>query len=197
MKKIILMLAFTATIFSLNAQKNIEVKINPIGFLFGRYNVSGEYLVNEHVGIDVSPVINNFSTTAFVKIEEGTKGTIKGFGMQVAGKYYMNPDQGCDKFGIGMYASSSSNKIATYISNVKEDEYKQTRVSVGFLVTYKWVSNQGVTFEVSGGGGRNFLNKLVDTATNTTVVETNSVTGVGTWDTTARLAVGYRFGGKK
>lgn len=50
MKKVFLTVIFGLTM--LWAQAQIEVKINPIGTLFGSPDLSGEYIVNENFGLE-------------------------------------------------------------------------------------------------------------------------------------------------
>ena len=85
----------------------------------------------------------------------------EGFGLIGVGKYYMNPNLGRDKFYIGLFLGGGSD----------------AGVGGGFLAGYKWLSQGGVSFELSLGGGRG--------------------TGDLEFFPYAKLGVGYRFGGKE
>ena len=63
MKKVFLAVSFGFTM--LIAQAQMEVKLNPIGTLFGSPDLSGEYIVNE-----------NFGTELTLGLEMGTYGLV-------------------------------------------------------------------------------------------------------------------------
>lgn len=93
-------------------------------------------------------------------IEVNMIGADGGFGIIGIGKYYMNPRYGADRFYIGGFAGTLFEEGA----------------GLGFLAGQKWLSEQGVSFELALGIGR------------------------GTGDIEVfpygKLAVGYRFGKK-
>ena len=82
------------------------------------------------------------------------------FGLIGIGKYYMRPEYGADRFFIGAFAGALSDSGGGF----------------GFITGYKWLSAQGVNFELALGIGR----------------------GLGDIEVFpyGKLTVGYRFGNK-
>ena len=120
-----LLIPLFATLFigGLNAQT--EVKLNPIALLFLGIGAGVEYGVNPDVGVELNALI----------VEDGSA-------VWVAGKYYMNPRQGLDRFYIG-----------AYLGGVTDGESP----GIGFLLGHKAVSrNNKVLFEIGAGAGRTF-----------------------------------------
>lgn len=202
MKNLFLIVLLFLTLTS-NAQKRIvEAKVNPIGLLWGRYSVSAEFFKNDNFGIDIAPAATfaNIGRWFGLGSDDGDY-KVQGFSIQGAGKYYFNPKYGCDRFGVGMYTIFSSNHYKSkyydsWSGFQDEEHYVNTRFAIGFLGTYKWVSKAGVVFEVSTGFGRAFINRFkdkIDSSNN----NADQDLGLPAWDSTGRLAIGYRFGGKK
>ena len=123
MKKLILLsLLFVCVTFSLRAQT--EIKVNPIALLFVGIGVGVEYGVSDEFGIDLNALI-----------VEG------GGGVWVAGKYYLNPRQGLDRFHIGIFAGT--------VTDLDPE--------LGFMIGQKIVSNSNrVLFDIGLGIGRSF-----------------------------------------
>jgi hypothetical protein len=123
MKKLILLsLLFVCVTFSLRAQT--EIKVNPIALLFVGIGVGVEYGVSDEFGIDLNALI-----------VEG------GGGVWVAGKYYLNPRQGLDRFHIGIFAGTVTDLDP----------------GLGFMIGQKIVSNSNrVLFDIGLGIGRSF-----------------------------------------
>jgi hypothetical protein len=139
MKKL-LSFAIFSTLFFVSKAQQVEVKINPVGILFQRYNVSAEYHLNEHIGIDFSPSYYNYdnqkkqsSTTIFNK---------KGTSLQLTYKYYPFPKKVGGQLGYGIYLSGAKSDFTkTFINERGIEELKSLqknmKASVGFLATYK------------------------------------------------------------
>lgn len=123
MKKFILLSLLTiCAIFSLRAQT--EIKINPVALLFTGIGVGVEYGINNEFGIDLNALI-----------VEG------GGGVWVAGKYYLNPRQGLDRFHIGIFAGAIT----------------ELAPGLGFMIGHKTVSSSNkVLFDIGVGVGRSF-----------------------------------------
>lgn len=184
MKKIYLS---TITLFFcavLNAQ--IDVKINPIGLLFGSPDLAGEYRVNDDFGAELT--LSAEMGTAGVVTTDDFNPKKSGFGAMLAGKYYFSPENGCDKFYAGLYLRERSYKV-------EEDNpdylygYKRTSFSGGLLIGYKWVSRKNVIFEIGTGFGRAFTDKIEWTDEDGSDVLDTSIR----IDVIGRLSLGYRF----
>ena len=65
----------------------------------------------------------------------------------VNGRHYFNPMNGGDRFNVGTFASVPTTDV---------------KFGLGFFVGYKWVSQNNLTFEIAGGGGRIFKTQLLE-----------------------------------
>jgi len=155
-----------------------EIKVNPIGILFGDLSALYEKGLGENSGVEV---FAGFGT------DKQDVGTVEwkqtAFNLGGAYKYYFNPDMGFDKFYVGPYARFQSGKW-----KLDDESSNSSRFAVGLLGGYKWVSEKGILFELGFGVGRAFVNKIDD--------NTFGLASVTDLDFTGRLAVGYRFGGE-
>ena len=155
-----------------------EVKINPLGLLFGSPDVSAEFRLNDNMGLE--PFIG-YTSRKFAA------GAVRISAVNAGGsfKYYFNPQKGFDRFYAGAYTRFNA-------GNAEETETGTqagyTRVSLGFQIGQKWVSKQNVVFELAFGVGRAFVNNLED--------PDGAITDFNfDLDLMGRFAVGYRFGG--
>ncbi len=124
MKKHLLLPLFLL-LFAAGLKAQTEVKLNPVALLFVGIGAGVEYGFNPDFGVELNTLI-----------VEG------GGAVWVAGKYYLNPRQGLDRFHIGAYVGG-----ATELDGP----------GIGFLVGTKTVSrNNKVLFEVGLGAGRTF-----------------------------------------
>jgi len=98
MKKLIVLALFAFAISNTTIAQ-IELKINPLGLLFNSPDIVGEYLVNEDIGVELGIGLAYGSST----FDLGEDLKRSGFSSLAAGKYYFNPDDGCDKFYAGIY----------------------------------------------------------------------------------------------
>ncbi|NNC82970.1 MAG: DUF3575 domain-containing protein [Flavobacteriales bacterium] len=168
------------------AQGEVELKINPVGALFGFFDVAGEYMVNENFGAELSlGLVTGKATTVDV---EGADPTKSGFGVMGYGKYYFSPDQGCDRFYAGVYLRQRSWKVEDG-DNEDYAAFKRSIVGAGIGVGYKVVGDSGILFEIGFGIGRAISekNEWVDENNEGGEFPNLGVDGIG------RLAVGYRF----
>ena len=179
MKSLFLTIAFCLLgILGVNAQT--EIKINPLGLLFGSPDVSAEFGLGTSLGIE--PFIG-FTSKKFLGGD--TKYTALNAGASF--KYYFNPHRGIDRFYAGLYTRFNNGTLKES-STAASASY--TRLSLGLLIGQKWVSRKNIVFELALGVGRAFVNN---------VEETNGAVGDINFDLDimGRLAVGYRFGGSK
>lgn len=104
-----------------------EIKLSPalIGGVFG---LSYEQGINEDLGVELYGVL----APDFV-------------GISIAGKYYLKPKLGLDRFHVGVFIAGASD----------------VSIGIGFLVGTKIVSQKGFLFEIGGGVGRGFEDAVI------------------------------------
>ncbi|GJM33402.1 MAG: hypothetical protein DHS20C18_24030 [Saprospiraceae bacterium] len=168
------------------ATAQVELKINPLGLLFSRVSVAAEFVISDDFGVEGSPFIDFLS----VNLGDDTKYKTLSAGMMGAGKYYFGPSDGADRFYAGVYLRFKSGKY-TVENGDESDGFKRSRVALGILTGYKWVSEKNVVFEIGMGLGRAVSNVIT---TNDGFSEDFSEIPVLNFDFVGRLAVGYRFG---
>jgi len=119
MKKLMMSLVLMTSMYTLNAQ--FEVKVNPIALIFTSVNVSAEYLVNDNLGLELDALLLDGDGGAYL-----------------TAKYYFNPQQGTDRFHVGIFTGAVAG----------------TGIGLGFMLGTKIVSEKGVLFDVGLGLGR-------------------------------------------
>lgn len=150
-----------------------EIKINPLGLLFGDISVAGEFGLAEKFGLE--PMAGLFTIkSGDWKLSSARFGAI--------GKFYLNPNKGLDGFHIGPYM-----RFATGKWKLDTESTTNRRLAIGFYLGYKWVTNGGLVFELGAGGGRNIVNKIGN--------EGYADVPVLNVDLMFRTMIGYRFGG--
>ena len=188
MKKIILS-AFALFVFGFaGAQKKFEAKINPIGALFGTPDISGEYIVNDNFGVELG-VSFAFGKTTAISVNGSEKPTQSGLGFKLAGKYYFNPDEGCDGWYGGLYFRQESLSYS-YPSGFSSADYKANIVAAGIDIGKKWLFDSGVLIEIGFGVGRPLSESRTFGDSNNPNSKLDIELGI---DFTGKLALGYRF----
>ncbi len=176
-------LVFGSTIFA-----QVEVKLNPIGLLWGGVTASGEVILSENMGAELTLGLANTNLTIFTGDNTKTTG-FKGTG---AFKYYFSPIDGGDGFYAGAYVKYRllSGKYDSSFTNQSES-IDWNKLAVGLLTGYKWVADSGLLFEISGGFGRTFVNNISTTEDD----ESYDFSDIPffNFDLVGRFAVGYRF----
>lgn len=164
-----------------SSDESMEVKINPIGILFGSADIAVEKFMSENFGLEGSI---SFNSRTFTAGSEEFKNT--GFGVGVFGKYYFNPDRDCSKFYLAPYVRFATSKGTSSVAG--NNDLKNTRVAGGLMLGWKWVSSGKISIELGFGLGRAFVNNYdgPDQAT-IDLLEAFDIDAVG------RFAVGYRF----
>lgn len=154
MKKKFFSTIAVALFFATVTFAQVEVKVNPIGLLFGGVSVSGEYLLSDNMGVELTGRLASRNIT----LAESVKFT--GFGSTAAFKYYFSPDVGGDNFYAGVYLRYVG-MTGEYIGTITQVEEKATRtkVALGFNAGYKWVAESGLLFEIGTGLGRNLISE--------------------------------------
>lgn len=125
MKKLFLLTTCLVLFIRLSAQT--EIKLSPIPLLFGYVAVSVEQGIGPSFGLDGS----------FYYIEDVN-------GINLAAKYYFNPEKGIDKFHVGAFVGA-----------------QESAPGLGFLLGYKWVSTKNIIFELGAGLGRSFDDEVL------------------------------------
>ncbi len=189
MKKTILVTLILFTFGVVNAQK-FEAKINPLGAMFGKPDISVEYIVNDNFGVELSAGIAFGKTGSSVSFGgvSSEKPTQSGFGVKLISKYYFSPDQGADGWYGGIYLRQESLDL-TYSSSFSASDYKSSIFAGGVEFGKKWVFDSGVLIELALGTGRPFSEKR----TFSNVANTNNLDIELGVDFTGKFAVGYRF----
>lgn len=177
-------------VFGLSVQSSfaqMEIKVSPLGLLFGSFKFQYEYGISENMGIELTPRIR-FGTQKIA----GVKYSQSGFGLGANYRYYFNPSKSIDKFYGGVYCNYSGGTL-----KVDTDKITNTDLAVGFLFGYKVVSsNEKLIFDFNVGGGRALIRKF-DDGTGTSSVNIADIPFFN-WDIVSALSVGYRFNsGKK
>ena len=151
MKKKLLSTIAVALFFATATFAQIEVKVNPVGLLFGGVCISGEYILSDNMGVELT---GRLASRNLAFTTEDSK--LTGFGSTAAFKYYFSPDVGGDKFYAGVYARYAGLK-GKYTGDLsqKEETVTWNKFALGINAGYKWVADSGLLFEVGTGIGRN------------------------------------------
>ena len=185
MKNSILTLVFLSLAFCSNAQ--IELKIRPLGLLFGTYGGTIEYKLSERKSIDFEAYGVKSGFNLF-----GSKLNTKGFGTNVTYRSYFATSKKRSGGFWGPYALFTKSDLeGTLIktpSTTEQVRVKVTNLGVGSLIGYKWGFNNNVTLEILFGLGVNVSHKYEDLFGNTPELFGKNINSTG------RFALGYSFG---
>ena len=189
MKTKLLSLLFAC--FCMTASAQIDLKINPIGALFGSPDVSADFILSDKFSVEGGLGLNSG------KIDIGeTEFKRSGFSVFGAGKHYFNPNLGGDKFGVGIYSRFRNiNTRTSTEGGSANDDYTRTKLALGLQIGWKRVSESGFIFEIDLGGGRALINNIKFDSDTADITEDD----VPTFDIDLlfRIAIGYRIGGGK
>lgn len=169
-------------LLSTETSAQLELKANPLGYLWGRMSGQVELNLSKNLGAEVSVFYDMDSY--FVLAVEDEKAAGLGGGLFM--KYFMKPsDKGCDNFYISIYGRLSETESQAANS---PKYFAVKKVSAGAMVGYKIVSSHKIVFEVALGGGKNFVNDFtgVDEIVES-ILEPINIDFVG------RFSFGYRF----
>jgi hypothetical protein len=163
------------------AGKN-EIKLDPFYLVFGAaLNVSYEGIINDESAFGVNLILSSgseinekFSLSPYYRLYFGRK-PAAGFFFEGFAKYHtFDADKKVEipyNGNIGYY----------YGYNIVKES--KSDFAVGFGIGGKWITRNGIIFELSSGIGRNLLNDYSTTSYNTNY----KITGKG------GLSIGYRF----
>ena len=186
MKKLffaVVIAAFTMT----SAFGQIEAKINPLGAVFGRPDISGEYIISDVFGVEAG-VSFAFGKAPGVTIGD-LEATQSGLGFKVSGKYYFSPDEGADGWYGGLYLRQEALSITYDNGDYDDFNYTSSIFAGGVEVGKKWVFDSGFLVEAGFGIGRPFTEKREFSNSNSDY-GTDFEIGI---DVIGKLAIGYRF----
>ncbi|MEM6398095.1 MAG: DUF3575 domain-containing protein [Bacteroidota bacterium] len=159
------------------AKAQLEVKVNPIGLLFGNFNVLAETGLTENFGLE--------GQIGFASRDDDlglTNYEWSAFNIGAAGKYYFNPREGFDRFYVGGYLRFNT---GSWSEESGDGDFSSTRLSLGVLFGQKWVGQNGLVFELGAGAGRAIVN----------TIDGDDLDGLlFDIDILLRIAIGYRFG---
>ncbi len=186
MKKTLLVVVLVFNFVTTVAQ--VEVKLNPFGLLFGSPDLSGEYFVAPRFGTELtlSAEMGKYTTLS----SDNFNPRKSGFGVMASGKYYFNPseDKPCSGFYAGVYIRMKDFKVTD--SNNDFDAFNRSIIGTGFLLGQKWVSSNGMMYELVGGLGRTLSEKNEFINNQGTVDTDDTKLGI---DGILRFSIGYRF----
>ena len=200
MKNLLFALIF-GTVFTIQAQ--YEVKINPIMAIFGEGDISGEYLISETFGVELSlqPFYGKFRDYFTGERPDGKQ---SGFGEKFRLKYYVSPYNGGDGSYVSMFVSNVSQTIKSdyedYDYNTQTDvNYTEIRkmsyIGIGFEYGYKILLDSGFVFDYALGAGTYITNNsryIPDP--DDPEREAHPIKSELPFIISGKFAIGYRFG---
>lgn len=187
MKKVILSALMMLVVGAGFAQKKFEAKINPLGALFGRPDVSGEYIVSDSFGVELGLGIA-FGDYSGFSVNGSETPKQSGFGAKVTAKYYFNPDEGADGWYGGIYLRQESLTVS-FSQSYNSSDFKSSVFAGGVEFGKKWLFDSGILIELGAGVGRPFTESRKFTNSSSDYVGDIKI-GI---DFTGKFAVGYRF----
>lgn len=140
-------LIISVLFFSFQSKAQVEASINPF-LLLNEVGAFGfDYNINDDFAVGLDLAFGRGGGAFYVN-----------------GRHYFNPRKGADRFLLGSFVGTAGN-------------VGDGGAGLGFFFGYKWISRRNITFELTGGLGRDFTGE----------------TGVLPY---GRLNVGYRFNQK-
>jgi len=173
--------------FFVGAYAQIDVKINPLGLLFGSPDLSADFALSDKFSVEGGLGLNlgKFSINDVSYKRNGVS-------FFAAGRTYFNPEAGADKFGLGIYARAKNIRSKVDVGE-SANNYTRNRFALGFMVGWKWVSDSNIVFEIDLGAGRAFVNKIKYDDPDASTLNIDDIPSLNI-DVLVRFAVGYRFG---
>lgn len=163
--------------------QNIEVKVNPLALATSDFKASVEFLKSERVGFEGTAGYNGGSRVfAFENYDE------QGFEVGAMAKYYVKPKKGTDRMYLGVYGNYAN-------TNYERNEdptraFTNQKLTTGFFLGYKWVSNNGLFLEAGSGLGRHLMNDNNVSEGSSLDISTINMSNL---HIPGRIAVGLRF----
>ncbi len=183
MKFLKFVLSIIVMTITYGAHAQFELKAGPIGLLFDSPDISGEYLINQDIGIQATLGLDYGDFN--LNYDQSSK---VGVAARLQAKFYFKPKIKADGFYAGLYAGPEFLSVEytdwDVLGNNQVNEEKGTIFSAGMLIGYKWLGKRNILFEMAGGAGRNY-GELA-----------NDVINTGQYDFMWLIAIGYRFNKK-
>jgi len=182
------LLTFLFACFFVSTYAQIDVKINPLGLLFGSPDVSVDYALSDKFSVEGGIGLNlgDFSIN-------GVDYNRRGSSFFAAGRNYFNPEDGADKFGVGIYTRFKNINSTVDGGADNSNNYTRNRFAVGLFCGWKWVSDNNIIFEIDLGAGRAFVDNIEFDDPDTNSLNIADIPALDI-DVLIRFAVGYRFG---
>ncbi len=165
--------------------KRNELKIDPTYLIFaGAFNLTYERLINKESGFGVNLIISSgeeinttFSLTPFYRFY---------FGKKPAAGFFFEGFTSINSFKYDSYLYIN-NYNGYYNNGVSTVERKSTTdLAFGIGIGGKWMSNNGIIFELNAGIGRNLLNDY-SASNKDGLSSSEKIFGRG------GISIGYRF----
>lgn len=182
------LLTFLFACFFVSAYAQTDVKINPIGLLFGNPDVTADFALSDKFSVEGGLGLN---LGGFSINEVDYKRS--GISFFAAGRTYFNPEDGADKFGVGVYARAKNINSKVDGGGDSANNYTRNRFAVGLMCGWKWVSDNNIIFEIDLGAGRAFVDKIEYDDPDSSTLNIDDIPALDV-DILIRFAVGYRFG---
>ena len=183
------LLFFFISLYTANISAQIDVKLSPINLIFNSPNVSAEYIVNEHIGIELLVGVDYGTVVGSDNISEMNRLTKSGYRFRMLGKYYFREIKGGDGWYTGLYTGVRSrtdrpSQIVTTAVGRSESLFE-----TGIHGGYKFVLNTNIVFDLGAGFGRSFAQKLSITR----FTSVNNFSSRFALNSFLKLEMGYRF----
>ncbi len=189
MKKLFFAIMLISFSLNSNAQRQIETKINPLGAIFGKPDISVEYIVSDVFGIEASVGVTFGKATGLLQAFEGGDAKQSGAGFKILSKYYFSPDEGGDGWYGALYLRQETLNIKYTEEQTYARDYKSNIFAGGVEFGKKWVFDSGFLIEAALGLGRPFYEKREYINSNS---DYNEEIKIGI-DFTGKFTIGYRF----
>lgn len=159
MKKYQFVLIASAFMFCIShANAQLELKVDPLDFIFNSSRFSIEYLVNDKIGIELNSSIKYGTTTKdFTFFETAIQ---KGHSTRLMGKYYLDLDGDTFQAYGGAYGGLKKINIdaqgpITLI--IGDGTFLRHHTVVGLTSGFKLYAQSGFVFDMGGGLGKTFI----------------------------------------
>lgn len=176
-------LASFFALLSLPAFAQVDAKLNAGSALTGGINVAGDIGLGYHTSLSLG--LGWAASTITINENEYK---LRRWRFVPEFRYYFNPNFGADNFFVGAYG-----KLVDIVGSneTNGEDVSAVRGVFGIMTGQKWITNDGLVFEINAGLGRGatFGDEDNGWAIN------NSLNFLNTIDVRLGLIVGYRFGG--
>ena len=163
--------------------QNMEVKVNPLALATSDFKASVEFLQSERIGLEATLGYNGGTRVfAFENYEE------KGYEAGAMAKYYLKPKKGTDRMYLGLYGNFANTNYDK--SEDGTGAFTNQKLTTGFFLGYKWVSDSGFFLEAGSGLGRHLKNDNTLTEGSNLDISTINMSNL---HIPGRIAVGLRF----